>query len=343
MDPSRLETVERLRLAYQNGEVQSLDQLISIYLDDTKPLETRLAAGEALAETNHPAALEAITHVVGTADGLDLTFMEVSIALLSKFKEDPLAAEAMVQAMHNVEEKTNSLHLTLTKNLGKVRTRDQIMNLLDLYEVSKANLARTENLLTQTLGQLGDDQVIPVLTAIAKDQSVSLAVRNRAVEILGKKETADVVGSFTELLGDPSTSAEVRDFALNTMAGVKEENLILALLETYNTGKNQYYSLLNTLMDVLGEFDDPEIKAAVLEIVNNHELPASLRRKALQGLIKFNDPKMLPPVIALLEDRKNYYFYDTIMEVVRYYDQDGSQQEKLRRIAFSAHLEEVQP
>ncbi len=337
MDPSRIETVEKLHLAYQSGDVKSLDLLIDIYLDATKPLETRLAAGEALAATHHPSALEAISHIVSSADGLDLTFMEESIEILAGFKDDPQAAEAMVSALHNIEGKTNSLHLSLVKSLGKVRTKDQILHLLDIYEVSKANLAQTENMLTRTLGQLGDDQVIPVLTAIAKDESVSLPVRNRAVEILGKKETADVVGSFTELLGNPATSEEVRDFALNTMAGVKEENLILALLDTYNSGKNQYYSLLNTILDALGEFDDPEIKSAVMEIIMNQEYPASLRRKALKGLIKFNDPELLPPVIELLKERRNYYFYDTIMEVVKHYDQDGSQQEKLRRIAFETH------
>ena len=48
------------------------------------------------------------------------------------------------------------------------------------------------------------------------------------------------------------------------MKGVKEENLVLALLNTYNMGKTQYYSLLNTMLAALGEFDDPEVKKAVI-------------------------------------------------------------------------------
>ena len=31
-------------------------------------------------------------------------------------------------------------------------------------------------------------------------------------------------------------------------------------------GKTEYYSLLNTMLDALGEFDDPEVKKAVIEI-----------------------------------------------------------------------------
>ncbi|MFH1852327.1 MAG: hypothetical protein ABIA75_08285 [Candidatus Neomarinimicrobiota bacterium] len=333
----KLDAVEQLRLSYLQGEVQSLDELIKVYLDETAPTDVRIAAGRAMAATHHPSALEALTHVVGRANGLDLTFMEASIDIMTGFTDDPLAAEALVQAMHNVEEKTNSLHLQLVKALGKVRTRDQIFSLLDLYEISKANLARTEKLLAETLGTLGNDEVVPILTSIARDPQVNISVRNRAIEILGKKETADVVGSFAELLGDPATGEEVRDFALNTMAGVKEEKLILALLDTYNSGKRQYYSLLNTLLDALGEFDDPEIKQAVVEIVLNPEFPLTLREKALKGLVRFKDPTLVPRVIPLLEDPANYHLYDAIRELAAAYDKDGRYLETLRRMALAAH------
>ena len=329
--------VEQLRLSYQSGNVETLEELISIYLDEQQPVDLRIQAGRALAESQHPSALAAVAQVVRTANGLDLTFMEESISILTNFTEDPLAADALVQAMHNIEAKTNNLHLQLVKALGKVRTKDQILSLLDLYEISKANLTRTENLLAETLGILGDDQVIPVLTAIARDPKVNIAVRNRAVEILGKKETVDVVGTFTELLGDPTTGAEVRDFALNTMAGVKEEKLILALLETYNAGKNEYYSLLNTLLEALGEFSDPEIKAAVIEIIMNEEYPLSLREKALAGLVRFNDPALVPQIIVLLENPKNYHLYGAILNLVNHFDKDGRYQETLRRMAYQAH------
>ena len=49
--------------------------------------------------------------------------------------------------MNKVEEKTNELELSLVKNLNKVHTKDQVMALLDLYEVSRSNFNRTEKLL----------------------------------------------------------------------------------------------------------------------------------------------------------------------------------------------------
>ncbi|MFQ6613527.1 MAG: HEAT repeat domain-containing protein, partial [Fidelibacterota bacterium] len=241
--------IERLRLSYQDGRTEALEELIAIFNDDNQPFEVRIQAGETLAETHHPLALNALAGNVAHADALDLTFMQESIRLLAEFRDNPKAADAMVQAMHAIEEKSNSLHMTLVKYLNQVRSKDQVYALLDLYEVSKANLSRTEKLMAETLGALGDDQVIPVLVDIAKDPQVSIAVRNRAVEILGKKDPAQVVGAFTELMGDPATMEEVRDFALNTMGGIQEENLVLVLLQTYNTGKKQYFSLLNTLLD----------------------------------------------------------------------------------------------
>ena len=93
--------------------------------------------GKALAETHHPTALNAISKTVGDAAALDVTFMIASIELLAEFRDDPRAADAMVNAMNKVEIKTNSLQMALIQNLNRVRTKDQVLALLDLYEVSR--------------------------------------------------------------------------------------------------------------------------------------------------------------------------------------------------------------
>ena len=236
---------------------------------ENQQAKARVIAGKALAQSQHPTALRAISKMVETTTAVDYTLLHESIEMLGMFEENPKAAIAMVKAMHRLEDRTNEIHLVLAKNLNKVRTKDQVLALLDLYEVSKANLSKTEKLLTEILGALGNDQVIPVLTTIAKDPRANVGIRNMAVEILGKKNPDDVAIAFAELLGDPNTNMEVREFALNTMKGVQEENLVLALLNTYNMGKSQYYSLLNTMLAALGEFDDPEVKKAVMEIANS--------------------------------------------------------------------------
>ena len=224
------------------------------------------------------------------------------------------------------------------KNLNRVRTTDQILALLDLYEVAKSNMSRTELLLTETLGALGNHQVVPILTMIAKDPKIKIGIRNQAVEILGKKDPNEVAKAFAELLGDPNTNLEVREFALNTMKGVKEENLVLALLNTYNAGKTQYYSLLNTMLDALGEFDDPEVKKAVIAIAQSDDYPVDIRKKAINNLPSFKDPTVLDGLLPLLEKKENYIFYDNIINITYELGEEKKNAESVRRMAFKAHF-----
>ncbi|HJM95365.1 MAG TPA: HEAT repeat domain-containing protein [Candidatus Marinimicrobia bacterium] len=336
-DPNFLNNIQKLKNSYKDGNVQALNELVSMYQDETQQTKARVIAGKALAQSQHPTALRAISKMVETTTAVDFTLLKESIEMLGMFEENPKAAIAMVKAMHRLEDRTNEIHLALAKNLNKVRTKDQVLALLDLYEVSKANLSKTEKLLTEILGALGNDQVIPVLTTIAKDPRANVGIRNMAVEILGKKNPDDVAIAFAELLGDPNTNMEVREFALNTMKGVQEENLVLALLNTYNMGKSQYYSLLNTMLAALGEFDDPEVKKAVMEIANSGDYPVDIRKKAIDNLGSFKDPSVIEKVIPILENKDNYIYYDNILDMIYVLGKEQTYAETVRRMAFKAH------
>ena len=165
-------------------------------------------------------------------------------------------------------------------------------------------------------------------------------MRNKAVEILGKKNPDDVAVAFAELLGDPNTNLEVREFALNTMKGAKEENLVLALLNTYNMGKTEYYSLLNTMLAALGEFDDPEVKKAVIEIAHSEDYPMDIRKKAIDNLGAFKDPSVIPKILSVLEDKKNYVYYDNILDMIYMRGEEKIWAEQVRRMAYKASFKQ---
>jgi len=169
---------------------------------------------------------------------------------------------------------------------------------------------------------------------------VRLGIRNKAVQILGKKSPEDVAKAFAELLGDPNTNLEVREFAINTMAGVKQENLILALLNTYNTGKSQYYTLLNTMLSALGEFNEPEVKLAVIEIASSEDYPIDIRKKAIDNLGAFKDPSVIPKILSVLEDKKNYVYYDNILDMIYVLGEEKIWAEQVRRIAYKANFKQ---
>ena len=337
-DPDFLNKVQELKSAYREGNIQALDELIEIYEDPDLHVKLRVAAGKTLAQTEHPRALHSISEMVATTTALDYALLNESIKMLGMFKENPKSADALVRSMHKMEDKTNEIHLSLIKNLRRVRTKDQILALLDLYEVAKSNMSRTERLLTESMGAIGNDQVIPILTQVARDPKINIGIRNQAVEILGKKKPDDVAVAFAELLGDPNTNLEVREFALNTMKGVKEENLVLALLNTYNMGKTEYYSLLNTMLDALGEFDDPEVKKAVIEIAHSDDYPIDIRKKAIDNLAAFNDPSIVNGLLPMLEDKDNYIYYDNIINMVYKLGEEKKNAESVRRMAFKAHF-----
>ena len=337
-DPDFLNKVQELKSAYRGGNIRALDELIEVYQNPELHAKLRVAAGKTLAQTQHPRALHAISEMVATTTALDYTLLNESISMLGMFSENPKAANALVRSMRTMEKRTNEVHISLVKSLNRVRTKDQILALLDLYEVAKSNMSRTERLLTETLGAIGSDQVVPVLTSVARDPKINIGIRNKAVEILGKKNPTDVAVAFAELLGDPNTNLEVREFALNTMKGVKEENLVLALLNTYNMGKTQYYSLLNTMLAALGEFDDPEVKKAVIEIAHSNDYPTDIRKKAIDNLAAFNDPSVVEGLLPMLENKENYIYYDNIINMVYALGEEKKNAESVRRMAFKAHF-----
>ena len=336
-DPDFLNTVQELKSAYRGGNIRALDELIEVYEDTDLHVKLRVAAGKTLAETEHPRALHAISEMVANTTAVDYTLLNESINMLGMFIENPKAAAALIKSMHTMEKRTNEIHISLVKSLNRVRTKDQILALLDLYGVAKSNMARTERLLTETFGAIGTDQVVPILTAIARDPEINIGVRNKAVEILGKKNPTDVSIAFAELLGDPNTNLEVREFALNTMKGVREENLVLALLNTYNLGKTEYYSLLNTMLEALGEFDDPEIKKAIIEIAQSNDYPSDIRKKAIDKLANFNDPSVVDKLLPMLKNKNNYIYYDNIINMVYALGEEKKNAESVRRMAFKAH------
>ena len=101
-DDISYELIENLSTAFSEGKLQALEEMIAIYNDTNQPYDVRMAAGVALAETQHPTALNALSDAVGEAAALDVTFMIGSIELLAQFRDDPRAADAMISAMNKV-------------------------------------------------------------------------------------------------------------------------------------------------------------------------------------------------------------------------------------------------
>ena len=329
--------VEKLRLKYQKGKMGALLQIIEIYEDPEQPLSARLAAARALGESRHPKAMDALAQNIRNAENLDIDMMLESIDILAAIPSHE-SGRAFIEALASTDMKLNQLRTKLVEGLESVGSEDYIQSLIDLYQSTRENQLRMEQMLTTALGNIGDNKAIPVLIDIASDPAVSLGTRSTAIEILAKKESPEVVQLFAQMLGEPTSNLQLRQFALRAMGDIKEERLMLALLETYQMGRQESFALMNTLLKALGDFDDPTVKPTLVEIALAEELPAAFRKQAITNLANFKDPSVLGRILPLLEHPENYFLRSEIAGLTEALQPGAEGQERLRRAALKAAM-----
>ena len=335
-----LEDVEKQRLKSKNGDEKALQLLTEMYKDNNQSYEVRLAAMRALSESRDPKVIHDIQGTVRNANLIELDLMKEAIKILISF-QDISSTDSLIAALNATEAKTNEIRTDILSAIGQIGTKDEVILLIKLYEVSKRSNAQMNNLLTTTLGKIGDDKVIPILMEIAKNKNLPVNVRSRAVDVLSKKQAPELVDFFVEMLGDPVSRDKVNEFAFDVMGEMPEERMLMALLEAYQVGRHKYYSLLNTIINSLDNFDNPEIKSLYLEIAQTKDFPSNIRLKAFRGLTRFSDPEVVDGIVELLNDPANYIYYNEIVGMLHEFGVYDNYQDKLRMAAFKAMKKEA--
>ena len=329
-----LEKVEDLRLdMIEKKKKRALIKLISIYKDRNQPYDIRIEALRAIAESRHPLVIEAIQEAISDASMIELDIMLHSIDILAQFGEEK-STPAFISGLQTTESKIMAIRESIISGLNKNGSEDEIMTLLDLYEISKTNFIRMDRMLSVTLGQMDDDRAIPVLMEIASDDMVDIKTRTIAVEVLAKKQAPELVDYFIQLLGEPSSRHRLNEFTLSVMGDIDNERMILALLESYKNGKSQYHSLLNSVLATVEEYQNPEIIPLLKEVAVSDALPNGTRLKAIKALAKFKDERSMDAIVEMLEDPRNYVFYYDILMVI---DDFGGYNEFKNRIRTVGH------
>ena len=335
-----LEDVEKQRLKSKNGDEKALQLLTEMYKDNNQSYEVRLAAMRALSESRDPKVIHDIQGTVRSASLIELDLMKEAIKILISF-QDISSTDSLIAALNATEAKTNEIRIDILSAIGEIGTKDEVILIIKLYEVSKRSNAQMNKLLTTTLGKIGDDRVIPILMEIAKNKNLPVAVRSRAVDVLSKKQAPELVDFFVEMLGDPVSRDKVNEFAFDVMGEMPEERMLMALLEAYQVGRHKYYSLLNTIINSLDNFDNPEIKSLYLEIAQTKDFPSNIRLKAFRGLTRFSDPEVVDGIVELLNDPANYIYYNEILGMLHDFGVYDNYRDKLRMAAFKAMKKEA--
>ena len=335
-----LEDVEKQRLKFKNGDEKALRLLTEMYQDHNQSFDVRLAAIRALSESRHPTVISEIQSSVRNASLIEMDLMKEAIQILIGYHELS-STDTLIAALTATEKKTMEIRTAILNAIGENGTKDEVQLLIKLYDVSKRSNAQMNSLLTTTLGKIGDEKVIPILMEIAKNKNLSVSIRSRSVDILAKKQAPELVDFFIEMLGDPVSRDKVNEYALNVLGEFSEERMILALLEAYQTGRHKYYSLLNTVINSLDNFDNPELKSIYLDIAQTQNLPSNIRLKAFKGLTRFSDPEVVDGVVGLLNDPANYVYYNEIIGMLYEFGVYDNYRDKLRMAAYNAMKKEA--
>ena len=334
-DPYTLDDINKLAIAFTSGKKNSLQTLIAVAIDKNQVLSVRMAALNALSDSKDPMLKTALKDLISKSEFVELDIMSKTIKMLLSF-DDLGSTKALTEALLNSENKIMNFRTELVNAIGENNTEDKIIALLDLYEISLSNHQRMNELLTLTLGEMEDQRSIPILMDIAKNDNIELHIRNRAIEILSRKDAPELVDFFIERLGSPGSNDQMLDFIHNSMGLVERDRMLMALLESYQTGKTRYYAVLHSMMNSLEDYSNPEIKPVFIEVAKTDGFPRLLRIKAIQSLASFNDPLVLDELIPLLESSTNYNFYYEIVSLSKELNAGESYNQKIKQAGLKA-------
>ena len=140
------------------------------------------------------------------------------------------------------------------------------------------------------------------------------------------------------MLGDPETNEEMLSFVNNAMGNIQNDRMTMALLESFQTGKNRYYASLHSIMSAMDEYNNPQIKPTFIEIATTEGFPRLLRVKAINSLANFNDTQVLDYIVPILENPDNYEFYFDVLNLANKLNANEQYMNAIRNAAYNAML-----
>ena len=335
-DPYTMDDLLKIKSKFNSDLPEATDELIGIYRDKNQILEVRLEALEILsANQDSPVLKTALKETIENTEFIEFEIIKKSIEMLLKFN-NLNATDTFVDGLQNSISKTMELRAEFIEAIGENHTKDKIITLLDLYEISKKDYQRMNELLTLSLGELDDDRSIPLLMEIANDDDIELHVRNRAIEILSRKNAPELVDFFIERLGSPKSNDQMLEFIHNSMGIVDQDRLVMALLESYQTGKTRYHAMLHSIMGSLEDYNSPDVKPVFVEVATTEGFPRLIRIKAIQSLANFNDVTVLDDLIPILENSNNHDYYYELTNLANALNADSNYKQKIKEASFKA-------
>lgn len=318
-------TVAQSYSDYRDGNKKALNNLIAYYRDTTLPIEVREEALNKVVESNDPIGLQAVRNSLKEGSDLDYTLFHAGLKALSKTKD--------------IENSRTILQAMQASRAGYIAVRDEMFTIIEeqidpqsvalilkIYANAQEDYASFLQNLTVTLGKMEDARVVPILMSIASNKKIDIGIRNLAVEILATKNDPAVARLLAEMLDNPATQDQVKTYAISIMDEMKDERLLSSLVDALHNEQTTYYAMLDVITRALGNFDDPELKMAVVKVARDDQMPSRFRKRAIKSLAVYKDPVITKQIIAILNNPDNFIFYNDIQEMVDAIDSPELQQ-----------------
>ncbi len=326
-------TITKQYSDYRDGKKKALNNLISYYRDQTLPIEIRQIALQKVIESNDPIGLQAVRNSLKDGKDLDYTLFTTGLKALSKTK-DPENTRTILQAMAN----SRAGYVAVRNEMfGIIETQvdaRSVALVLKLYADAQEDYSAFLQSLTLTLGKMDDTRVVPVLMSIAKNKKIDIGIRNLAVEILATKNDPIVARLLAEMLNNPGTQAQVKTYAISIVDEMKDGRLISSLIDALHDEQLTYYSMIDAITGALGNYDDPELRVAMVKVALDDEMPSRFRKRAIKSLAAQKDPRITAQLITILENPDNFIFYADIRDLVSSLDSPALMQ-RLQHVARS--------
>ena len=329
-----IEDVEKEKVKMEKGKKKSAENLLKIYKDIKQPYDVRLAALRSLENSEDEFVVDAIRQSVADGSLIEFDMVNQSVNMLIEYN-DTTSVNSLIEGLKISESKIMDVRENIINAIGTIGSDDQVLTLVELYEVSKSNHHRMNELLTLTLGSIGDDKVIPILMEISTNEELSMNIRSQAIEVLARKNSTELVDYFVKVLDDPNSNDRLNRYAHMMFEEFEDPRLMMSLIESYQVGKSEYYRLLNTLVDAMGDYDYQDVKFSLLDIAKNKDNPHHIRIKAINSLGEIVDQNIVNNMLDMLSDPDNYKFYNEITDVIKSMG-DENVNENLRKAAFEA-------
>ena len=330
-----IEDIEKERVKMEKGKNKSAENLLEIYQDVKQPYEVRLMALKALANTELEFVKESIRAAIAEGTLIELDMMNQSINMLLDYGDEE-SAESLIACLRTTESQIMDVRENVVNAISTIGSNNQIITLVELYEISKTNHNRMNEILALSLGSIGDEQVIPVLMEITNNEDLNMNVRAQAIDILAKKNSTDLVDYFVKILDDSEMNNNLSKYTNMIFQEFENPRMMMALVESYQVGKSEYHRLLNTLIDAMGNYNSKEIKESLLDISKDGDNPHHIRIKAINSLKDLADKEIVDEMLIMLEDPDNYKYYNEIIALIKSVGDSKEVNDNLRKVAFQA-------